>query len=121
MGAESKDSRERRRDLRIDVSFPIIVVVGSTGERMPAVVENVSLSGVLLRIEGSLPLQSQIELEIQPSDSGGLRIPATVVRSSGAQSYGTAFATLSEADTDRLMDLTAQFLNNAAPAPWFLG
>lgn len=121
MSAQSGDSKERRRDVRIDVSFPINVMLSTNGKRTPAVVENISLSGVLLRTEESLPLQARVELEIQPNDEKGLRIPATVVRSSGPQSYGTAFLELSESDADRLMNLTAAFLNAAAPLPWFLG
>jgi hypothetical protein len=121
MGAQPGDSKERRKDLRIDVSFPIIVALSTNGERMPAVVENVSLSGVLLRSDNSLPLQSRVDLEITFEDQEPLRIPAVVIRSTGVQSYGTMFVELSDEDADRLMDLTAQCLKTAAPAPWFLG
>lgn len=121
MSAQSNDPKDRRGDLRIDVAFPIIVVIPSTGERLPAVVENISLSGVLLRAEGTLPLQTRIDLEIQPRDAEGLRIPATVVRSTGVQSYGSSFVELSEPDAARLLYLAAEFLNAAAPTPWFLG
>jgi hypothetical protein len=121
MKAQSGDGQDRRKDLRIDVSFPINIVLTATGQRQPAVVENISLSGVLLRSEGELPLKTQVELEIQPSERPGLRIPATVVRAAGTQIYGTVFAELSESDADKLMKLTADYLNAAAPAPWFLG
>jgi PilZ domain-containing protein len=119
--ANAGDSSDRREDVRIDVSFPIIVELAPGGERSPAVVENVSLGGVLLRTDVSLPVNGHITLEIQPHEGPVLRLPATVVRFSGTQSYGTAFATLTEADADRLMAVTAQFLRAAAPAPWFIG
>ena len=121
MGSQSEDAKERRRDIRIDVSFPITVEVEKTGERTPAVVENVSLCGVLLRTEVELPMQSRVHLEIKLGDAPVLKIPAFVVRTTGAQSYGTSFGELSEQDADRLMELTAQCLRSAAPAPWFLG
>lgn len=120
MKAQSGDGHDRRKDVRIDVSFPIIVVTAA-GQRLPAVVENVSLSGVLLRSEGELPLNTHVALELRSSEDQGLRIPATVVRAAGAQIYGTVFAELSESDADQLMKLTADFLNAAAPAPWYLG
>jgi len=121
MGSQPGDPKDRRRDIRIDVSFPIIVDIESTGERTPAIVENVSLCGVLLRTEVELPMQSRVHLEIKLGDAPALRIPAFVVRTTGAQTYGTSFGELSEADADRLMDLTADCLRSAAPAPWFLG
>jgi PilZ domain-containing protein len=116
---DPKNSKERRGDLRIDVSFPIVVV--SPSGRVPAVVENVSLSGALLRTETNLQLQARVDLEIQTIDGAAIHIPAVVVRTTGAQSYGTAFVELSAADTDQLMEFTAQCLKSAAPTPWFLG
>ena len=119
--AEPRDSKDRRSDVRIDVSFPINLEVEKSGKRTPAVVENVSLGGVLLRTDAALALDESVILEIHAADSPALRLPATVVRFTGSQSYGTAFVSLSEADADRLMDLTAAFLKSATPAPWFLG
>ena len=119
--AQRKDPSERRSDVRIDVSFPINLEDQISGKRTPAVVENVSLGGVLLRTEAGLTLRQHVVLDIQAGDAPPLRIPATVVRFTGTQSYGTAFVTLSEADADRLMELTASFLKAATPAPWFLG
>ncbi len=119
--AEPKAAKDRRADVRIDVSFPIQLEAETTGQRMPAVVENVSLGGVLLRTETSLPLEARVVLEIRYGDQPPLRIPATVVRFTGAQSYGTAFVTLNEKDADRLMALTAEFLKAASPTPFFLG
>jgi hypothetical protein len=121
MAFKSGDPRERRRDVRIDVSFPIIIDVEQSGERMPAIVENVSLCGVLLRTEVELPMRSQVSLEITLGEAPMLRISAHVVRATGPQSYGTSFGELSESDADRLMDLAADCLRSAAPAPWFLG
>ena len=121
MAFSSDDPKDRRRDVRIDVSFPIIIDVEGSGERTPAIVENVSLCGVLLRAEVELPMRSRVHLEITLGDAPTLRIPALVVRTTGAQSYGTAFGELSESDADRLMDLAADCLRSAAPAPWFLG
>ena len=74
-----------------------------------------------MRIDSTLPLQLHIMLEVQLGDDSALDIPAVVIRATGPQSYGTAFAELSEADADRLMDLAAQCLKTAAPAPWYLG
>ena len=121
MGLQSDDPKDRRRDIRIDVSFPIVIDIERSGERKPAIVENVSLCGVLLRTEVELPMRSRVHLEIKLGDSPMLRIPAFVVRTSGPQSYGTSFGELSEPDADRLMDLAADCLRTAAPAPWFLG
>ena len=115
------EADERRRDLRIDVSFPIVIETAQSGRRTPGVVENVSLGGVLLRTETPLDVRTEVTLEIQAGEAPALELPATVVRTFGAQSYGTTFVSLSEADADRLMDLTAQFLRSAAPAPWFIG
>jgi hypothetical protein len=121
MAFKSDDPRDRRNDVRIDVSFPIIIDVEQSGERTPAIVENVSLCGVLLRTEVELPMRSRVNLEITLGESPMLRIPALVVRATGAQSYGTSFGELSASDADRLMDLAADCLRSAAPAPWFLG
>lgn len=121
MGLQSDDPKDRRRDIRIDVSFPIIIDIERSGERKPAIVENVSLCGVLLRTEVELEMRCRVHLEIKLGDSPMLRIPAFVVRATGAQSYGTSFGELSESDADRLMDLAADCLRTAAPAPWFLG
>jgi c-di-GMP-binding flagellar brake protein YcgR len=112
---------ERRRDLRIDVSFPLVVVIDASKERMPAVVENVSLGGALLRTNTRLPLNAGVMFEIQMSDEKLAEIPAVVVRTIGTQWYGAAFAQLSDTDADHLMELASDYLKTANPALWMLG
>ena len=118
--AASERAAERRGEIRIDVSFPILVFVESSSERVPAMVENVSLSGVLLRTETRLTPHSKVALEIQLGETKRVAIPGVIVRTAGGQLYGTAFAKLTDADADHLMNLAADYLKAAAPLQWFL-
>jgi c-di-GMP-binding flagellar brake protein YcgR len=79
-GAGVEPARERRRNPRVSVPWPVIVQ-DSDGHLITAEVVDVSLSGMKLRVASQVPVGDTVKLRVSlPRGAGDIEISAEVVR-----------------------------------------
>jgi len=95
---------DRRRAPRFNISMPVMVADAATGRSWPAVVDNISLGGVLLLLDTQLPAGARLVLHLPIAQDMTMRVEASLVRSSGVGEIGVAFVSLTDDELDRLAD-----------------
>src|SRR5215475_1630315 len=94
-------ARERRRNPRVTVPWPALVL-DSQGRTLPAEVVDVSLSGLKLRIGREIVVGDAVRLRLTlPHGGGDIEVSAQIVRRD-PDGVGVNFGTLSPALADRL-------------------
>jgi len=82
--------QEQRRHQRIRFGTPPVVKIGYAGMLREGVIENLSLSGLMVRVDMPLEISHRIGCEFRVFDSPLVDVPATVVSRIG-DIYGVRF------------------------------
>ena len=93
---------ERRRYPRFNVRLPIEFTIVAEGRRCRAMVDNVSLAGVLLLTDEPLDQGTAVVVHMPAGKDGALDIPSKIVRTSVVGEFGVAFIGMTEEDVERI-------------------
>ena len=104
-GSESGELHvDRRRFPRFNVKMLVEFTVVGGGQRYEAMVDNISLAGVLLLTDETLARGTRIIVHL-PAAGGLIDIQAEIVRTSVLGEFGVAFVSMTEGEIERVMSL----------------
>jgi hypothetical protein len=95
---------DRRRFPRFNVKMLVEFTMLGGGQRYEAMVDNISLAGVLLLTDETLARGTRIVVHL-PAAGGVIDIQAEIVRSSVLGEFGVAFVSMTESEIERVMSL----------------
>lgn len=99
---------ERRQAPRFNISMPVTFTVTKSGRLCTAMVDNMSLGGVLLLTDEPLEHDTRIVIHIPIAVDATVNIEAAIVRTSNLGEVGVAFISLGDDAMQRLSDLVDQ-------------
>lgn len=106
--ARTPHGAERRGAPRFNVSLPITFTVLDSRRICNAVVDNISLGGVLLLTHEALDHGNKIVIHLPAAGDSTINVAASVIRTSSVGEFGVAFIALSDKDMDRLSEFLEQ-------------
>lgn len=108
-------SSDRRRAPRFNISLHVTLTVAPSGQRYDAMVDNISLGGVLLLTEAPLERGTQIVVHMPTDETHTVDIAAAIVRTSSVGEFGVTFISLSDQEMDRLADFVERRADDPSP------
>jgi hypothetical protein len=99
---------ERRQAPRFNISMPVTFNVAGSGRLCAAMVDNISLGGVLLLTDEPLEHDARIVIHIPIAVDATVNIEAAIVRTSTLGEVGVAFISLGDDAMERLSELVDQ-------------
>jgi len=99
---------ERRQAPRFNISMPVTFTEAKSGRLCAAMVDNISLGGVLLLTDEPLDQETRIVIHIPIAIDATVNIDAAIVRTSHLGEVGVAFISLGDDAMQRLSELVDQ-------------
>lgn len=106
----AKSGAERRGAPRFNLSLPVAFTIAKTGRVCSAMVDNISLGGVLLVTEEPVEQGAHLIVHIPAGGDATINVAASAVRASAVGEVGVTFVSL----TDDQMDRLSEFLDQRA-------
>ncbi len=96
---------DRRRYPRFNIKLPIEFTVVDEARRCRAMVDNISLAGVLLLTDEALAQGTRVVVHLPTRGGGWLDVNAQIVRTSVVGEFGVAFVSMTEEELERVTAL----------------
>ncbi len=111
-----ENSSEKRRHLRIEVEWPVIISKGD--DFIEGETKNIAFDGISIFCEEPLPLDEIISISIEPPDQQSMVISGRVIWSdvygiddqNASYGIGLCFVKISNEDHSRFLDLISDLL-----------
>jgi hypothetical protein len=94
--ADGELNFERRRYPRFNVKLPVEFTIVAENRRCRAVVDNISLAGVLILTDEKLEQGTPVIVHLPGGPTGLFDIEASIVRTSVVGEFGVAFGAMSQ-------------------------
>jgi len=96
---------DRRRYPRFNIKLPVEFTVVDESRRCRAMVDNISLAGVLLLTDEALAQGTRVVVHLPARGGGWLDVNAQIVRTSVVGEFGVAFVSMTEDELERVTAL----------------